>query len=121
MRGNKLNTPALTAPDTSLSRLAPKTGAERGPVVKPDAADHHHNDRDEMLNAVGLTKPRKRVKNMTLIDAFIERIDHLEAVREEKGDTYSESWLIPRQLLVDLRNELVQPTLFAGRSHEERK
>lgn len=30
MRGNKLNTPALTALDTFLSRLAPKTGAEKG-------------------------------------------------------------------------------------------
>lgn len=32
-----LNTWALTAPDTSLSTLAPKTGAEKGPVVKPDS------------------------------------------------------------------------------------
>lgn len=40
MGGNKLNTAALTAPDTSLSSLAPKTGDEREPVTKPDAANH---------------------------------------------------------------------------------
>jgi hypothetical protein len=57
---------------------------------------------------------------MTLIEQFIDRVDHLEAVREEKGDTYSDSYLIPRQLLVDLRNELVQPTLFAGQVRRTR-
>jgi hypothetical protein len=31
------NYAVLTAPDTSLSRLAPKTGAEKGPVIKPDS------------------------------------------------------------------------------------
>lgn len=43
---------------------------------------------------------------------FIERIDRLEA--RYKGDKYATSWLMPSELLKEVRDEMKQPDLFAS-------
>ena len=40
---------------------------------------------------------------------LIDRIDHLEA--RYANDKYAEFWLIPRELLIRLRDEIRQPML----------
>ena len=40
---------------------------------------------------------------------FIDRIDKLE--QRFKGDKYATSFLMPRELLIELRDEMVQPPL----------
>lgn len=41
---------------------------------------------------------------------FIERVDRLE--KRYKGDKFAERWLMPRDLVIAVRDELKQPKLF---------
>lgn len=43
------------------------------------------------------------------IDQFIERVNRLE--QRFKRDRYADQWLMPRDLLLEVRDELVSPML----------
>jgi hypothetical protein len=45
---------------------------------------------------------------------FIDRIDKLEA--RYKNDKYATSWMMDRELLIAVRDEMKQPVLFASRN-----
>jgi hypothetical protein len=45
---------------------------------------------------------------------FIDRIDKLEA--RYKNDKYATSWLMDRELLIAVRDEMKQPVLFTARN-----
>jgi hypothetical protein len=45
---------------------------------------------------------------------FIDRIDKLEA--RYKNDKYATSWLMDRELLIAVRDEMKQPVLFGPRN-----
>lgn len=40
---------------------------------------------------------------------FIARVDHLE--KRFKGDKFANQWLMPRDLMIAVRDELREPTL----------
>lgn len=53
------------------------------------------------------------------ITEFIERVDRLEA--RYKGHKYADRWLVPREILIAVRDELKAPTLKLEITEKERK